>query len=271
MLKFITNRPLWVNIVFALGGLIILLLIFLLSLNWITRHGESNSVPSLIGMNVNDAEQSLVKKDFELIIQDSVYYDSLPPGMVIRQVPDPDDVVKINRTVYVTINRFSAPDIDMPNLVGSSFRNAEMTLKNLGLKLGDTSYRFDFAQNSVLEQIFANQSIAPGTKIKMGSKISLVLGSGLAKEDQPVPDLLGMNYEEARILIEAQGLSLGSRMFDSGIRDSASAFIYRQSPAPRTPDGLKVRIRAGQMIDIWLSVDKPAKDSIIIQNDNERP
>ena len=271
MFKFITSRPLWVNIAFALGAVIILLLIFLLSLNWITRHGESNSVPSLIGMNVNDAEQSLAKKDFELIIQDSVYYDSLPPGMVIRQVPDPDDVVKINRTVYVTINRYSAQDIDMPNLVGSSFRNAEMTLKNLGLRLGDTSYRFDFAKNSVLEQIFNNQSIAPGTKIKMGSKISLVLGSGLAQEDQPVPDLIGMNYEEARVFIEAAGLSLGSKIFDPGIRDSASAFVYRQSPTPRTPDGLKVRIRAGQMIDIWLSLEKPVKDSIPVPNENERP
>jgi beta-lactam-binding protein with PASTA domain len=271
MFKFITRRPLWVNVLVALGGLIIFILLFLLSLNWITRHGESNSVPSLIGMNVNDAEQSLASKDFELIIQDSVYYDSLPPGMVIRQVPDPDDVVKINRTVYVTINRFSAPDIDMPNLVGSSFRNAEMTLKNLGLRLGDTSYRFDFAKNSVLEQSFDGKAIAPGTKIKMGSEISLVLGSGLAIEDQPVPDLIGMNYEEAKVLTEAQGLSLGSRIFNPDIRDSSSAFIYRQSPSPRTEDGARVRIRAGQMIDIWLSLEKPVKDSLVVQDDNEQP
>jgi eukaryotic-like serine/threonine-protein kinase len=262
MFRFITNRPLWVNFLVAIGGLIILILVFLLSLNWITRHGEMNAVPSLLGKNVNDAEKVLEDLDFDIVIQDSVYYDSLPPGVVIRQVPDPDDVVKVNRTVYVTINRFVPPDIDMPNLVGSSFRNAEMTLRNLGLRLGDTSYRFDFAKNSVLEQIHNGNIIAAGTSIKVGSAISLVLGSGLGVEDQPVPDLRGMTFEEAKVMADAQGISIGARLFDPGIRDSANAYIYRQSPLPRTEDGARVRIRAGQMIDIWLSFDLPNLDSI---------
>ena len=52
MVKYITSRPLWVNIAFALGGVIILVLIFLLSLNWITKHGESRSVPVVVGKKI---------------------------------------------------------------------------------------------------------------------------------------------------------------------------------------------------------------------------
>ena len=260
MIKYITTRPLWVHIAFALGAVIILILIFLLSLNWITNHGESRTVPAVVGKNINDVEKLLDSKGFEVVVQDSVYYDSLPPGFVIRQVPEADDVVKINRTVYVTINRFVAPDIEMPNLLGSSYRNAQMVLRNLGLRVGDTSYKFDFAKNSVLEQLYKGSPIKAGTKVRMGSTIALVLGSGLGEEDMKVPDLIGMSYEEARAMLDAQGLS-GLVIVDPNVRDTSSSFVYKQTPMPVTEDGARIRIRSGQMIDIWLGSERPAVDS----------
>jgi beta-lactam-binding protein with PASTA domain len=260
MIKYITSRPLWVNIAVAISGVIILILVFLLSLKWLTKHGESRTVPAVVGKNINDVEKFLGEKGFDVVVQDSVYYDSLPPGVVIKQVPEADDVVKINRTVYVTINRFVPPDVEMPNLLGSSYRNAEMVLKNLGLRIGDTSYRFDFAKNSVLEQAYNGSSIKAGTKIRMGSAVSLVLGSGLAEEDMNVPDLIGMSYEEARALLDGQGLS-GLVIVDPNVRDTASGFVYRQNPMPTTQDGARLRIRQGQMIDIWVGSERPAADS----------
>jgi beta-lactam-binding protein with PASTA domain len=255
------SRPLWFHIAIAIVAVIVLILVFLLSLNWITRHGESRTVPAVVGKNINEVEKFLDTKGFEVVVQDSAYYDSLPPGFVLRQVPEADEVVKINRTVYVTINRFVPPDVEMPNLLGSSYRNAEMVLRNLGLRMGDTSYRFDFAKNSVLEQLYNGSSIKAGTKLKMGSTISLVLGSGLGSEDVNVPDLVGRSYDEARALLDAQGLS-GLVIVDPNVKDTASAFVYKQNPMPRTTDGARLRIRAGQMIDIWLSLEKPVTDSL---------
>jgi beta-lactam-binding protein with PASTA domain len=261
MIKYITSRPLWVNILIAVGGAVVLVLLFLLSLNMITRHGESRTVPAIVGKPIGEVEDLLEKAGFEVVVQDSVYYDSLPPGVVIKQVPEGDAVVKINRSVYVTINRFIPPDIDMPNLMGSSFRNAEMVLRNLGLRLGDTTYRVDFAKNSVLEQLYNGQVIAAGTKIRVGSRIDLVLGSGLGNEEMRVPDLLGMPYEEARVLLEAQGLS-GVVLPDPDVRDTAAAFVYWQQPMPRTEDGAEIRVRPGQMVDVRLSVQQPNADSL---------
>jgi beta-lactam-binding protein with PASTA domain len=248
----------------ALIAIIVLILIFLLSLNWITRHGESRTVPAVVGKNISEVEKFLETKGFDVVVQDSAYYDSLPPGFVLRQVPEADEVVKINRTVYVTINRFVPPDVEMPNLLGSSFRNAEMVLKNMGLRLGDTTYRFDFAKNSVLEQHYNGNSIKAGTKLKMGSTISLVLGSGLGSEDINVPDLVGRSYDEARALLDAQGLS-GLVIVDPNVKDTASAFVYKQNPMPRTIDGARLRIRPGQMLDIWLSLEKPVIDSLQVK------
>ncbi|GAC1427305.1 MAG: hypothetical protein NVS1B13_15430 [Flavisolibacter sp.] len=242
--------------------IVILFLLFILSLNWITKHGEANSVPSVTGKNINDVQKQLSEKGFETVIQDSVYYDSLPPGVVIRQVPEGDQVVKVNRTVYVTINRFIPPDILMPNLIGFSFRNAEMQLHNLGLKLGDTTYKTDFAKNSVLDQLFNGASVKPGDKIKLGSPISLVLGSGLGNEEVLVPRLLGLTFEEAKAYLDAQGLSLGAVLTDPSVRDIPNSFVYWQNPSTRTPDGKVARILPGQMIDVRLGIDKPLLDTL---------
>jgi beta-lactam-binding protein with PASTA domain len=175
----------------------------------------------------------------------------------------------VNRTVYVTINRFIAPDINMPNLIGFSLRNAEMQLQYIGLKLGDTSYKPDFAKNAVLEQLYNGNPIKAGDKVKVGSSIALVLGSGLGNEEMQVPKLIGLTFEDAKAYLDAQGLSLGAIIPDPAVKDMANAFVYWQSPMPRTEDGHQVRIRPGQMIDIRLSLERPHTDSL--QQNNQPP
>ena len=261
MFKALTRQPLIVNILAGLLFLFLLGLLFVTSLDWITHHGEAKTVPSVLNKHISVVQNMLEEQGFEVVIQDSVYNENLKPGVVTKQVPSPDDVVKVNRTVYITINRSLPPEIDMPNLIGYSFRNAEMVLKNMGLRLGDTTFRPDFAKNSVLDQTYNGGKIAPGTKIRMGSSISLVLGSGIGKTDLTVPNLVGLTYEEAQALLDAEGLILGSVVADPMVRDTALAFVHRQSPAPKTENGFQLRIRPGQMIDVWLGVEKPVRDS----------
>lgn len=261
MFKFLTRQSLLVNIIAGLVFLFLLGYLFVQSLNWLTHHGEAKTVPSVVNKNINEVRKLLESQGFEVVIQDSIYNEELKPGTITRQVPAPDDVVKVNRTVYITVNRTVPPEIEMPNLKGYSFRNAEMVLKNMGLKLGDTTYKPDFAKNSVLDQLYNGRTIAAGTKIRMGSLVSLVIGSGVGNVDLTVPTLVGLTYEEANVLLQAQGIVLGSVLANPDVRDSAAAFIYRQSPAPKTEAGFPLRIRPGQMIDVWLSVDKPATDT----------
>jgi beta-lactam-binding protein with PASTA domain len=149
----------------------------------------------------------------------------------------------------------------MPNLVGYSFRNAEMVLKNLGLKLGDTTFRPDFAKNSVLEQSYKGNKIEPGAKVKVGTPIGLVIGSGIGVDDMAVPKLVGLTLAEARILLDAQGLILGPVIPSPLVRDNETAYVVRQSPAPKNDAGKQFRIRPGQMIDVWLDVEPPITDS----------
>jgi beta-lactam-binding protein with PASTA domain len=269
LFKFITSKPLWVNILFGFVLIFILLFVFLLSLDFFTRHGKTLTIPSVTNMPLTEAEKSLKAQGFDIEIQDSIYSDTAAPLSVLRQFPDADAVVKQNRTVYLTINRAVAPSIEMPNLEGMSFRTALITLKQYGLKLKDTVFRPDFAKNSVLEQQYNDERIKPGSKIAMGSSVVLVLGSGLGKDEFSVPDLYSLSYSEAITMLESIGLSAGAVIPDSDIRDTTRSFVYRQSPERLTYDGRLNKIRPGQTVDLWLSSQQPVrKDSTANSPDN---
>ncbi len=263
MFRFITSKSIWVNII--AGLLITVGSLFLLNLLLapLTKHGKSMTVPNVTGKSFEEARKILKSSGFDLEIQDSIYVDTSAKGSVLRQIPEGDAVVKINRKVYLTINRHVPPAVEMPNLIGFSFRNAEMQLKNMGLRIGDTLLKPDFAKNSVLEQLYQGAPITAGTKILQGSELTLVLGDGIGDLAFAVPDLVGMTYSAAKSLLEANGLSFLVVLPDPGITDSLNAFIYWQNPPRLNEDGKRLKIRPGQTMDVRLSIEKPIVDSLM--------
>ncbi len=270
MFKFLTHKPLWVNLVAFILIASLLILVGFGSLEYITKHGKYERVPSIVGKNVDEARRLLEAKGFEVEIQDSIYIDTVPKLAVVKQSPEGEAMVKVNRTVYLTVNRSQPPLVEMPNLVGFSIRNAEMYLENLGLHIGDTTFRPDIAKNAVLEQLYNGKPIPSGTKIFMGSAISFVLGDGIGEEEMRVPELVGLTLTEAKIQLRMMGINF-TPVPDVGVTDTDNAYVYRQNPEQYTTFGSGQRqpnrIKAGQNVDVWLSVEKPVVDTSAIEID----
>ena len=264
MFKFITQRSLFANILVVIVLTVLLVLLFFGSLDYLTKHGSTLQVPSIVGKNVDAARKILEDKGFEVEIQDSLYIDTIPRLAVIKQSPAANATVKVNRTIYLTINRAQPPSVEMPNLVGFSLRNAEMYLENLGLHLGDTSFRPDIAKNSVLEQLYNKQPIKAGTKISMGSTISFVLGNGVGDMEIAVPDLMGKQFSQVKNLLRSLNINY-TPVFDADVTDQESAYVTRQNPNKygENSNGERYynRIKPGQTIDIYLSTKPPVTDS----------
>jgi eukaryotic-like serine/threonine-protein kinase len=260
--SFITKRSFWLNLIIAIALALAILFAFFQLLDWITKHGEYVKVPDVKGKKIEEAKKILQAQGFEVAVQDSVYYDSLPKLSIVKQSPDQNEMVKVNRTVYLTVNRASAPLVVMPNFVGQTFRSVQMQLNTLGLKLGDTLFRPDFAVGSILEQQYLGSGIKPGTKIPMGSKITLIIGGGIQNRDMAVPSLVGLTFSEAKMQLEENGLLLGAVVTEGNIKDSANAFVVKQNPPRRDEEGRPNRIRGGQLMDLWISADKSVVDSI---------
>ncbi|HSC55161.1 MAG TPA: PASTA domain-containing protein [Phnomibacter sp.] len=261
MFQFITKRPFWVNLLVAIALLVGLLFSVLWALGYITHHGQYERVPAVVGKTSDDAIRILQEKGFNVEIQDSVWVETETASAVLRQLPAGEEMVKAKRTIYLTINRAFPPMVEMPNLVGLSFRNAELYVRQLGFKLGDTSRKPDIAKDAVLEQLYLDEQIKPGTKIYQGSTISFVLGSGIGSDEMEVPQLVGLTFQEAKNYLQSIGVHTGAILADEDVSDTANAYIIRQNPSLKTvlPDGAiqTNKIRAGQSIDLWIAVNKP--------------
>lgn len=256
MFKFITHRPLWVNVIAAIAIVAAFIFGLLAMLSSLTRHGQYEKVPVVLGKSLTEAMQILTDKGFAVEVQDSVWEDGKAPHSVIRQSPEGDEMVKAKRRIYLTVNRFEPPTVELPNMVGLSFRNAELYLRQMGLKLGDTSRKPDIAKDAVLEQLYHGQPFKPGYKVYVGSTIDFVLGSGIGTEQIDVPNLVGLTYAQAKMTIESLGLTVAGVVTEPGVEDTDNALVYKQRPlqAEALPDGSiqKNKIRAGQSIDLWL-------------------
>lgn len=255
----------------AIGLFIVLGLLFFLLLGVITHHGETRTVPDIRRKNVQEATMALEKLGFSVDVRDSIYIDSLPPLSVWEQTPEKGSVVKVGRTIYLTINKVVPPMVAMPDLEGLTFRSAEMTLHSRRLNVGDTIYKPDFATNTVLEQLLNGKPIKPGRQVPEGSNITLVLSSGTGSTENPVPDLVGLTYLEARETLSASNLNLGTVLIDPGVTDTANAFVNKQIPMRKNDLGELNMVRAGESIDIWLSATRPVKDSSLLLQPAPQP
>lgn len=265
MFTFITKRPFWVNLLAAMALAFLLIFLFLQMLTWITKHGEHLTVPSVLKVKTGDAVKQLEKQGFDVTIQDSVYIDSLPKGVVIKQLPDPNSTVKVNRTVFLTVNCQVPPLIVMPKLEGLTLNFALNVLERAHLKLQDTIFKPDFMRGSVLEQQINGSKVAAGSKVRWGSAITLIVGRGLEEEQIIVPDFIGQTYGAAKTGLDSMGISIGAILAYDGvnIQDTMSAFIVRQSPERYTEDKRPRYISSGQIMDFWLSpVMINLKDSV---------
>lgn len=253
MFKFITSKPLWVNFLAAVVLAFLLIFLMLQLLGWITKHGDYLTVPEVTGKDSQQAIKLLESKGFDVVIQDSVYTDSLPRGAVLKQLPDANATVKINRTVFLTINRYTPPLIIMPQLEGKSLSFALDLLARNHLQLGDTVYKPDFMKGSILEQQYKGAKILAGAKIKWGSKITLVIAGGLNEQQMMVPDLIGLTFAQAKTQLELIGVNIAGIIADGVIKDTSAAFIYKQNPERFDDEKRPKYIRPGQLMDLYIS------------------
>jgi beta-lactam-binding protein with PASTA domain len=245
-MKFIKTFS--VHIIVILVTLLIIFTVVSLFLNSYTRHGESLSVPDIRGLKIEDAIHVLEQKKLRYIISDSLYFDDKPKLSILEQNPAPQSKVKEGRFVYITINSNKAPQVNLPNLLDVSLRQAEAMLASTGLKVGKFIYKPDIAKDVVLDVQYMGASLQFGVKIGKGTAVDLVLGDGLGGESIDMPDLTGLTLEEANNLIQSSSLTLGSVVYMGSISDSASAKVVRQNP-PYTEGAT---INGGLPIDLFI-------------------
>ena len=194
-----------------------------------TRHDQVAITPNFVGLSMDQVNSLETSKDFELVVVDSIYDYTRTPGSVISQDPLPDTKVKPGRSIYLSLVSYIPEQVSMPALTDLSLRRAKALLQTYGLKLGSVRVVADMAENAVLKVTVDGKTVKPGTPIRKGSIVDLVIGSGKGAGEAAIPFLIGKSREAARIEISRLGFTVSDEFYSEDC-DSTNARVYEQTP-----------------------------------------
>lgn len=158
---------------------IVILILFSIFTRVVSLHGQEYETPDLTGMSQTELDQYIShenKHNFRLEIIDSMFLPKKTPGTVLNQDPLPGSKIKKNRKIYITTVAYTAPKVEMPNLLDLSLRQAENMLSSNHLKLGQVIYKESKFNNAVLEQRYKGRIIQAGKQVPYESTITLIVG-----------------------------------------------------------------------------------------------
>jgi len=112
----------------------------------------------------------------------------------------------------------------------------------------------DLAQNAVLGLVYNGKTVQKGFAIRKGATLDLLVGDGYGNVKVDIPNLTGLNFEEAQFVLNASKLRLGTIIFEGNSTDTFNTKIYKQSPAFSTDTAIN-KIGQGSAIDIYVKED----------------
>lgn len=239
------------NVLIAIGIIVALSWGALIAVDYYTHHGESEVIPDLRGLYVEEAEVLLAKKGLYPQVIDSVYVRGKKLGTIIYQTPLPNSNLKTNRPVYIIINSKNVRQVALPEIKDVSLRQAEAMLQSIGLSVSNTESAPSEYKDLVIEVKFNGRTISPGTRVPEGSSLVLVVGNGLGEAATDIPAIKGMKLDEATEAIQSASFALGAVEYDVPPSGNESEYIiYRQRPSGGSASA------AGTRIDVYLTTDK---------------
>ena len=144
-----------------------------------TKHNRYIEVPSLSGLNIEDANKILKKKKLKFeVLDSSKYFSETPVNFILSQIPDAGEFVKKNRKIYLNVNPSDYQKVSIPNIIQITKRNAESILNALGFEVSSFQYVDNIGKDMVLEVLYNGEKMNIGDAIARGSKLELILGNG---------------------------------------------------------------------------------------------
>lgn len=175
-----------------------------------TEVAEHNSV---IVPEVENRPRNEVVKELEdlglLVTVNEEANPDIDRNNAIHINPAPGSELQKNASVTLTVSS-GKEIIDVPDITGMNLDQAAQVLEEAGLELNsDISERNDEAPAGEVIQ----QNPAGGTQLSKGSKVRVTVSKGIEKKR--VPDVSGLNEEDARSRLEASDFDVNVREVDS--------------------------------------------------------
>lgn len=185
------------NIAIIIGAILLAFLVlpilFSPILDELSLDFEKIAVPNVVGMTAGEAESAINSQELKFVFIDNtgeqILKYSAEEGKVVKQQPQAGAEIKRDDIITLTVSK----PITIPDVVGKTVSEAEEVLSPFNVELkSDSGTEID---NKSTWQV-KGQSIPPDTEVYEGESIILSVS-----DKSIVPDLIGMNVDEASTLL----------------------------------------------------------------------
>ena len=178
-LRFLFSKQFFKNVFYMILIVVFITLFGIISLRFMTDHGDFVKIPDLKGKTLDSVAIELDVLDLRYVVLDSGNYNpNYRIFSVLDQQPKFDSQVKQGRKIYLTINSSDFKMVEIPNVIRTTIRQAKKSLESLGFIIGEIEYVDDIGKDEVISFSFEGKDLSPGDTLKKTSVIDFKLGNG---------------------------------------------------------------------------------------------
>ena len=215
------------------------------------------ALPNLIGMTEAEARKAVQDMGLKFEVKSETTDSSKPYG-VLSQDPQSGMTVKQNSTVYVVLN-VDSKATKLDSYVGMKLEEIESKVKELGLKI-----EVDYVDDDSEENTILAQNPIAGSSITEGDTLYLSISNGKGAEENLVPNVLGMNFEDAKKMLEEKGLIVKDAVYVASEETEKDRVLSQSLEANQTFEN-------GDTIELNVSKGPEEKPEENEENPEEKP
>jgi eukaryotic-like serine/threonine-protein kinase len=185
-------------------GLISIIIVIVLAIaagiaGWYIGVGRFTTTPTLTGLTVSQAEDVAGDAGLDVDVVSQEYSETMPAGRIISTDPGSGEKIPDGDAVEVVVSK-GKERYEVPRVLGKTRERATQMLVQNNLAVGrvNTKHNGEYEKGTVAEV-----SIDPGTEVKPGTTIDLVISSGPVPIQ--IPDVTGLWAGDAKQQLTERG------------------------------------------------------------------
>ena len=168
---------------------------------YVSKGVDMKTVPELTGKSQDEAQRSLTEAGLTVGAITDAYSEDVPQGQVISQSVAAGTSLAHDSAVDIVLSKGRQP-LTVPTLSGLSASAAKSAIEDLGLVAAPTdAYSATVAEGQVI-----SQQTREGSTLHRGDSVAYTVSKG--PEKVAIPDVVGLQREEARSRLESAGFTV---------------------------------------------------------------
>ena len=217
-------------------------------------------LPNFVGIQYESVLNSSKYSDFKIVVEETVYSDEYEKGVICEQKPKYPKTVKKGSEVKIKVSS-GAQKITIPDFSNQEATQVFAELKNLGLEYTESRINHP----SIASGYVIKTDPTKGSEVKAGTVVTVYVSLGAQTIMKQVPDVTGINVDDAKRVLESYGLKVGTVELDE-TSDEPYGTVIDQDPANgdmvATGSFVNLTVSQGDTVISRLTISVPMPSSM---------